>query len=64
MTAFDRFLDQLEGVQRRGNTASARCPAHDDRKASLSVSHARDFHGVVLHCHVGCTTEDIVAAAD
>jgi hypothetical protein len=62
MTAFDRIQDRLEGVQPRGNTASARCPAHDDNKASLSISRARDFHGVVLHCHA-CRDVDKVLAA-
>jgi putative DNA primase/helicase len=36
-----------------------RCPAHDDRHASLSV--ARGSKGVVVHCHTGCTHQDIAA---
>lgn len=31
-----------------------RCPAHDDRKASLSVRQGE--HGVVMHCKAGCDT--------
>src|SRR5262245_3038599 len=37
-----------------------RCPAHDDRHASLSVTQSGDR--VLIHCHAGCTPEDICAA--
>ena len=36
------------------------CPAHDDRNASLSV-HVSDGR-ILLHCHAGCSTEDVVNA--
>lgn len=35
------------------------CPAHDDAKASLSVTPADD-NRVLLHCHAGCATNDIL----
>jgi hypothetical protein len=60
--AYERMLDHLEGVKRTGNKASARCPAHDDHKASLSVSTADQFDGVVVHCHV-CRDADKVLDA-
>jgi hypothetical protein len=40
---------------------SARCPAHDDRNPSLSVA-VGDDDRVLVHCHAGCKTEDILAA--
>jgi len=36
----------------------ARCPAHDDRHPSLSVSRGRDR--ALVHCHAGCKPEAIV----
>jgi hypothetical protein len=36
------------------------CPAHDDRKASLSLSEADDGK-VLVRCHAGCTVDEIVA---
>jgi hypothetical protein len=39
----------------------ALCPAHDDRNPSLSVTVASDGR-VLLNCHAGCKTEDIVKA--
>lgn len=36
------------------------CPAHDDKRASLTLSQGET--GAVLHCHAGCTPEQIVAA--
>ncbi len=39
----------------------ARCPAHDDSNPSLSISEG-DQGQVLLKCHAGCGTEDIVSA--
>lgn len=39
----------------------ARCPAHDDRKASLAISSDRDGR-LLLKCHAGCSTEAVVTA--
>ena len=48
------------GGRRAGNGWLARCPAHEDRSPSLSIS---DVDGrVLIHCHAGCKFEDIVAA--
>jgi hypothetical protein len=40
---------------------SSRCPAHDDRSPSLSVSEGAD-HRALIYCHVGCDTRDVIAA--
>src|SRR5206468_5753172 len=40
---------------------TARCPAHDDQHASLSVSRGDDDRALV-HCHAGCTTQSICKA--
>lgn len=43
-----------------GQGWTARCPAHEDRKPSLSI---RDADGVALvHCHAGCDQRDVIAA--
>jgi hypothetical protein len=39
---------------------SARCPAHDDQHASLSYRPG-DHGGVVVTCHAGCDTAQVVA---
>lgn len=61
----DDFLSRLDGVRRCGSNSGgveymARCPAHDDTKASLSVSCGRDGK-LLVYCHAGCRTEDILA---
>ena len=38
----------------------ARCPAHEDRKPSLSISSGRDGK-VLVHCHAGCDQRDVIA---
>lgn len=52
-------LPRLEGVRKSGGGFMARCPAHDDGKASLSISPGRD-QPVLLHCHANCDPEDIL----
>lgn len=54
------ILPRLDAVKKSGGGFMARCPAHDDGKASLSISPGRD-HPVVLHCHANCDPDDILA---
>ena len=54
-------LGRLEGVRRSGDGWAAKCPAHSDRHASLSVSEG-DNGRPLLFCHAGCTFEAIAAA--
>jgi len=39
----------------------AHCPAHEDKNRSLSITEGDDGK-VLLHCHAGCSTEEIVRA--
>jgi hypothetical protein len=48
-------------VRRAGNGYSARCPAHEDRSSSLSITEGSDGRCLV-HCFAGCTVHDVVAA--
>jgi hypothetical protein len=57
-----RLLDRLQGVVRRGSGIMARCPAHEDKSPSLSISRGDDGRTLV-NCHAGCKAEDIVKAA-
>lgn len=56
-------LARLEGVRPVGeNQHEARCPNHDDRTASLSVTSGDDGR-VLLHCHAGCPVDAVVSSA-
>ncbi len=59
----DNVLARLEGVRSSGgDNYMARCPAHDDREPSLSVS-LSDSGKVLLFCQTGaCDTKDVLAA--
>lgn len=52
---------QLSGVQRSGKGFMARCPAHEDSKASLKVDTGNDGR-VLLHCKAGCKVQEIARA--
>lgn len=55
------LLNRLERVRRAGNGYTARCPAHEDRTASLSLSEGSDGRAL-LHCFAGCSALDVVHA--
>jgi hypothetical protein len=66
-TAYDRVLAKLAGsgakVQTKGEgSAKAQCPAHDDRDPSLEVTRKSDK--VLVNCHAGCDTGEVLAALD
>jgi len=55
------LITRLEGVRsQRDGGWIARCPAHEDRKPSLSI-HEHD-EKVLLFCHAGCSVKEICAA--
>ena len=54
------FLSRLDGVSGGNGQYMAKCPAHDDKKGSLSVGRGQD-NKIVMHCHAGCNTPDILA---
>ena len=60
----DRILPRLEGVKAAGPKKwTARCPSHDDRKASLGLAEAANGT-VLLTCRTGCAFAAVVAAVD
>lgn len=58
----DVLLSHLENVKRTGDGRwLARCPAHEDRRASLAVRELSS--GVILaHCFAGCSIAEVVGA--
>ncbi|MEW6251361.1 MAG: AAA family ATPase [Planctomycetota bacterium] len=55
-------LPRLQNLRETGDGKwSAKCPAHDDRHASLSIGTGN--HGrVLMHCHAGCSYERVCGA--
>lgn len=64
MTARE-YVELREGrgatVKRASGGSMVTCPAHDDRSPSLHVSEGPDGR-VLLKCHAGCETADVLAA--
>lgn len=61
MTPVDRVLARLPDATQTARGWQARCPAHEDGTASLSISEGDDGK-VLVHCHAGCTIDAVVAA--
>src|SRR5690348_5934897 len=55
------LLSHLDGVRATGRGWTARCPAHEDRSASLSVAEGRDGRALAK-CFAGCEVHAILAA--
>lgn len=60
MTALD--LAELLNARRNGAGWMARCPAHQDRTPSLSISEGEGGR-VLVKCMAGCPTENVLQAA-
>jgi len=56
------FADRLSGVKKSGQGYTAKCPAHDDKKPSLSFQDGEKR--LLVTCHKGCTPGAIMAALD
>jgi hypothetical protein len=56
------FVNRLERVRKSGRGWTARCPAHEDKTASLSIT-AGDQGQCLVHCFAGCSAAEVVAAA-
>lgn len=50
----------LNGATPRNNTINVRCPCHNDKKASLSISQGRN-NRIILNCHAGCNYKNILS---
>lgn len=59
-SAVAKVLAKLGALKKSTTGWMARCPAHDDRVASLAISEGSDGKAL-LHCHAGCTYDAIVA---
>jgi hypothetical protein len=64
MRAIERVVQALEAhgcnPRRNSNGYSFKCPAHDDHRPSGSLTEEQGQ--VLIRCHAGCHTEDILAA--
>jgi len=60
--AINDLLNTLEGVKKTGaNDWIARCSAHADKRASLTITE-KDDGRVLIHCFAGCGAAEVLAA--
>lgn len=59
----EELLSKLARVRKNGpGRWMARCPAHDDGRASLSILELESDR-VLVHCFAGCSTDEVIQAA-
>ena len=56
------FCSKLEKVKQTSNGIEALCPAHDDKKASLTAS--RNGEKILFKCQAGCVNNEILQIID
>lgn len=62
MSPIEKVLNSLESSRMVSlDKWIAKCPAHDDRRPSLSLKVATDGK-VLIHCWAGCSTPDVLYA--
>lgn len=59
MTPVERILAKVQ-AKKQGKGWEAKCPAHDDRKASLCIAESGNGDALVF-CQAGCKTEAVLA---
>lgn len=63
----EKTLDALRRLglnpKSSGSGWSSRCPSHEDKSPSLSVSTGDDGK-ILFHCHAGCEQQDILSALE
>ena len=57
---FEFVLSHFRVAHRHGDTAQCFCPIHRDKTASLTVT--KKIDRIVVFCHAGCQTKDVLAA--
>jgi hypothetical protein len=63
MNSIEIILSRLEGVEQYGDKWKARCPAHNDRNPSLSLT-VGDNGSPLIKCWAGCHTDDVLKAIE
>lgn len=58
---FENNLRHFNISRRYGDKAQAKCPAHNDKQASLAITKGKKC--TLFYCHAGCTLSDILTAA-
>ena len=62
MSAIVADVARRFNARRRGKGYIAKCPAHDDRKPSLSIDEGVDGRALVI-CRAGCALDAVLFAA-
>lgn len=57
----EAFVSLIPGARRAGAGWVARCPAHEDRRASFSIAKGQNGR-VLVRCHAGCELKAILDA--
>lgn len=58
---FEKNLQHFNISKRYGDKAQCKCPAHDDKQASLTITKGKKC--TLFTCHAGCSLESILSAA-
>lgn len=55
---YEEILSRFKTEKRNGNKVQCKCPCHEDKKASMTITKSNGK--ILIHCHAGCRTDDIL----
>lgn len=61
IVTYEEILSYFHVKKHYQDKAQCTCPAHEDNHASLTITRGQEK--ILMHCHAGCHTEDILQAA-
>lgn len=57
---YEEILSRFKIEKRNGDKVQCKCPCHDDKKASMTITNNNGK--ILIHCHAGCSTDDILSS--
>lgn len=58
---YDELITHFNVKSRKRDSCQCICPCHKDKEPSLTISKGKN-QNIVMYCHAGCSTEDILAS--
>ena len=60
---FQTIIESFGAADQRNGEWACKCPSHEDSNPSMTMRPSDDGQRLLLRCHAGCSTEEILAAA-
>lgn len=56
---YEEIIKKFPNGKKRGNSYQCKCPKHNDKKASLTITKSNDGKSLI-YCHAGCEIDEVL----